>query len=90
MKGQLYRQHARQTQLLDLLPVARARRSQHWRGVGELVAGKAAAMGSPRLMVFGRVALCAAEALWAQAPELAESLWLRRILDAYGWGTRPA
>ena len=27
------------------------------------MAGKAAAMGSPRLIVFGRVALCAAEAL---------------------------
>ena len=26
-------------------------------------------------------ALCAAAALWAQAPELAESLWLRRVLD---------
>ena len=45
------------------------------------MAGKAAAMGSPRLIVFGRGALCAAEALWAQAPELAESLWLRRVLD---------
>ena len=54
------------------------------------MAGKAAAMGSPRLIVFGRGALCAEEALWAQAPELAESLWLRRVLDAYGWGTRPA
>ena len=54
------------------------------------MAGKAAAMGSPRLIVFGRDALCAAEVLWAQAPELAESLWLRRVLDAYGWGARPA
>ena len=59
------------------------------------MAGKAAAMGSSRLIVFGRNALCPAEVLWAQAPELAESLWLRRVLDAYGrtvsgWGTRPA
>ena len=50
------------------------------------MAGKAAAMGSPRLIVFGRDALCAAEVLWAQAPELAESLWLRRVLDAYMGG----
>ena len=56
------------------------------------MAGKAAAMGSSRLIVFGRNALCPAEVLWAQAPELAESLWLRRVLDPwpYGWGTRPA
>ena len=49
------------------------------------MAGKAAAMGSPRLIVFGRGALCAAEALWAQAPELAESLWLRRVLETPIW-----
>ena len=48
------------------------------------MAGKAAAMGSPRLIVFGRDTLCPAEVLWAQAPELAESLRLRRVLDAYG------
>ena len=54
MNGQLYLQHARQTQLLDLLPAGTCT-PQHSRGVGELVAGKAAAMGSPRLMVFGRL-----------------------------------
>ena len=50
------------------------------------MAGKAAAMGSPRLILFGRDTLCPAEVLWAQAPELAESLWLRRVLDAYMGG----
>ena len=44
------------------------------------MAGEAAAVGSPRLIVFGRGALCAAEALWAQAQLVAEAgprrLWV--------------
>ena len=89
MNGQLYLQHARQTQLLDLLPAGTCtpeRRSSCWRACGREGRG----YGLTAANSVRPAALCAAAALWAQAPELAESLWLRRVLDAYGWGTRPA
>ena len=57
MNGQVCLQHARQTQLLDLLPAGTctldSRSSDEM--LEKLVAGKAAAMGSPRLIVFGRL-----------------------------------
>ena len=53
------------------------------------MAGKAAAMGSPRLIVFGRGALCAAEALSPGAAVGRELVALRRVLRRVWAGHSP-
>ena len=91
MNGQVCLQHARQTQLLDLLPAGTC--TLESRSSDEMLRACGREGRDYGLTAANSVrpaALCAAAALWAQAPELAESLWLRRVLDAYGWGTRPA